>query len=158
LKRREVIEPLQKKPDRPQLSFAIEPSLRERFRKAAGGHGGMTAALQKFVKAFVDNRGKIAIVPNEGQTPGIFVPLEQSLIDKLSAAAKPMKGEHLVEEIARTLALSSSDQVSITIPRKMAATMYAFISFMTERHDDPHTKLTQQLLRDMFSRSEGKES
>jgi hypothetical protein len=154
LKRREVIEPLVKKPDRPQLSFAIEPSLRERFRKAAGGHGGMTAALQKFVKTFVDNRGKIAIIPSEGQVAGIFVPLERSLIDKLSAAASPMTGEHLVEEIARTLALGSGDQANITVPRNMAAMVYAFLSFMGEPQTDSHKRMTQALLRDLFSRSE----
>jgi hypothetical protein len=54
VKKREIIEPLKRTPDRPQLSFGIESSLRERFRKAAGGEAGMTAALQKFVKTFVN--------------------------------------------------------------------------------------------------------
>lgn len=149
---------MEKKPERPQLSFAIDPSLRERFRKAAGGHGGMTAALQKFVKAFVDNRGKIAIVPNGDHAPGIFVPLEQALIDKLSAVASPMTAEQLLEETARTLALGSGDQVSITVPRNMAAMVYAFVSFTAKRQTDRHKKMIQELLRDLFTRSEPKES
>lgn len=118
----------------------------------------MTSALQKFVKAFVDNRGKIAIVPSEGHVAGIFVPLEQALIEKLSAAAKPMKGEHLVEEIARTLALGSSDQASITVPRNMAAMAYAFLAFVGEPQTDSHKKLLRELLLDLFSRSGAKES
>ncbi|MBV9761446.1 MAG: hypothetical protein JO340_12850 [Acidobacteriaceae bacterium] len=154
MKRREVIEPLQKRPDRPQLSFAVEPSLRERFRKAAGGHGGMTSALQRFVKTFVDNRGKIAIIPSEGQSSGIFVPLDQPLIDKLTAAASPMTADHLLEEMARALALGSEDQLSVTVPRKMAASVYAFISFMTESQTDPNRRIIQALLQDLFSRSE----
>jgi hypothetical protein len=156
LKKREVIEPLQKKPDRPQLSFAIEPSLRERFRKAAGGHGGMTSALQKFVKTFVNNRGKIAIVPNEGHVPGIFVPLDKELMDKLSAVASPMTAEDLLEEMARALALGSGDRVSVSVPRNMAAAVYAFISFITEPQTDSHKKLLQALMRDLFTRSEPK--
>ena len=158
MKKREVIGPLEKKPDRPQLSFAIEPSLRERFRKTAGGHGGMTAALQRFVKAFVENRGKIAIVPNEGHTPGFFVPLEKSLVDKLTAVASPMTAEHLLEEIARALALSSGEQASITVPRQMTATVYAFLAFMQEKQTDSHKRLTQEVLRNLFSRSEREES
>ncbi|HTU44671.1 MAG TPA: hypothetical protein VMF91_06395 [Bryobacteraceae bacterium] len=154
MKRREVIEPLQKKPDRPQLSFAVEPSLRERFRKAAGGHGGMTSALQRFVRLFVDNHGKVAVVPNEGHVPGIVVSLEQSLIDRLSAVASPMTAEHLLEEMARALALSSGDQVSVTVPRKMAAAVYAFVSFMAEPQTDSNRRVIQALLQDLFSRSE----
>jgi hypothetical protein len=158
LKKREVIEPLQKKPDRPQLSFAVEPSLRERFRKAAGGHGGMTSALQKFVKTFVDNRGKVAIVPNEGRAPGIFIPLEQSLLDKLNEVASPMTAEHLIEEMARALALSSGDQLTIAVPRQTAAMVYAFISFMAEPQTEGNRKVIQALLQDLFSRSEIEDS
>jgi hypothetical protein len=157
LKRREVIEPLQKKPDRPQLSFAVEPSLRERFRKAAGGHGGMTSALQKFVKTFVDNRGKIAIVPSEGQVAGIFVPLDKALMDKLSAVASPMSAEDLLEEMARSLALGAGDQVSVKVPRNVAAAVYAFVSFVAEPQADARQKLLQVLMRDMFWRSERKQ-
>ena len=118
----------------------------------------MTSALQRFVKTFVDNRGKIAIVPSEGQVAGIFVPLDQSLIDKLSAAASPMAAEHLLEEMARALALGSGDQVSITIPRKMAAMIYAFVSFMAEPQTEANKQVIQALLRDLFSRSELEES
>ena len=117
----------------------------------------MTAALQKFVKTFVDNRGKIAIIPSEGQVAGIFVPLDQSLIEKLSAAVSPMTGEHLVEE-SRSLALGSGDRTSITVPRNMAATVYAFLSFMQEPQTGTHEKVLQALLRDLFSRSGPKES
>jgi len=117
----------------------------------------MTSALQKFVKTFVDNRGKIAIVPNEGHVPGIFVPLEQLLIDKLSAVASPMTAEDLLEEMARALALSSGDQVSVTVPRNMAASVYAFLSFMQEPQTDSHKKLLQALMQDLFTRSEPKQ-
>ena len=153
LKKREVIGPLEKKPERPQLSFAVEPSLRERFRKVAGGHGGMTAALQKFVKTFVNNRGKVAIVPNEGHAPGILVPLDQLLIDKLTARASPMTPEDLLEEMARALALSSGEQVSVTVPHHMAGAVYAFLSFIQEPQDDAHKKLLQALMQGLFTGS-----
>lgn len=45
----------------------------------------MTSALQKFVKTFVNNRGKIAIVPNKGHVPSIFVPLEKELNGEVEA-------------------------------------------------------------------------
>jgi hypothetical protein len=154
LKKREVIEPLKRTPDRPQLSFGIEPSLRERFRKAAGGHGGMTAALQKFVKTFVNYRGKIAIVPNEGHVPGIFVPLEKELQEKLNAVASPMTGEDLLEEMARALALSTGEQVSVTVPRHMAGPVYAFLSFIQEPQTDPNKKLLRALMQGLFTGSQ----
>jgi hypothetical protein len=154
LKKREVIGPLKRSPDRPQLSFGIEPSLRERFRKAAGGHGGMTSALQKFVKSFVNYRGKVAIVPNEGHVPGIFVPLEKALEEKLSAVASPMAAEDLLEEMARALALSSGERVSVTVPRELAGAVYAFLSFIQEPQDDPHKKVVQAVMRGMFTGSE----
>jgi hypothetical protein len=114
----------------------------------------MTSVLQRFVKTFVDNRGKIAITPSEGQSAGIFVPLDQTLLDKLSAAASPMAAEHVLEEMARALALGAGDQASITVPRNMAAAVYAFISFMTESQTDPNRRIIQALLQDLFSRSE----
>ena len=154
MKKREVIEPLKRTPDRPQLSFGIEPSLRERFRKAAGGHGGMTAALQKFVKTFVNYRGKIAIVPNEGHVPGILVPLEKELQEKLSAVASPMTAEDLLEEMARALALSSGEQVSVTVPQHMAGAVYAFLSFIQEPQDDPNKKLLRALMQGLFTTSQ----
>jgi hypothetical protein len=153
VKKREVIEPLKRSPDRPQLSFGIEPSLRERFRRAAGGHGGMTAALQKFVKTFVNYRGKIAIVANEGHVPGIFVPLEKALQEKLSAVASPMTAEDLLEEMARALALSSGEQLSVTVPQHMAGAVYAFLSFIQEPQDDKNKKLLQALMRGLFTSS-----
>lgn len=117
----------------------------------------MTSALQRFVKTFVDNRGKIAIVPNESHVAGIsgiFVPLEQSLVDNLSAVANPMTAEHLLEEMARALALGSGDQVSVTVPRKMAAAVYAFVSFMAEAQTDSNRRVIQALLQDLFARSQ----
>lgn len=118
----------------------------------------MTSALRKFVKTFVDNRGRVAIFPNEGQVAGIFVPLDQALIDQLSAVASPMTAEHLLEEMARALAFGSGDQASITVPRNMAATVYAFISFIAEPQTEPNKQVLQALLLDMFSRSEFEES
>ncbi len=51
MKKRDVIEPLKRTPVR---YCPLGSSLRGRFRKAAEGDGGMTAALQKFVKTFVN--------------------------------------------------------------------------------------------------------
>jgi hypothetical protein len=118
----------------------------------------MTSALQRFVKTFVDNRGRIAIVPSEGQMSGIFVPIDQTLIDKLNAVASPMASEHVLEEMARALALGSGDQLSITIPRKMAPMIYAFVSFMAESQTEPNKQVIQALLRDLFLRSDLEES
>ncbi|MBV9760775.1 MAG: hypothetical protein JO340_09440 [Acidobacteriaceae bacterium] len=157
MKRREVIEPLQKRPDRPQMSFVVEPSLRERFRKAAGGHGGMTSVLRRFVKTFVDNRGRIAIIPGEGQVAGVFVPLDQSLIDSLTEVARPMAAEDLLEEMARAVALGSGDQVSLTVSREMAPMVYAFVAFMAEPQTEPNKQVIQALLQDLFSHSESEE-
>lgn len=117
----------------------------------------MTSALQRFVRAFVDNRGKITIAPNEDPSTGIFVPLEQSLIDRLNAAASPMAAEHVLEEMARAMALNSEDQLNIAVPRSMAASVYAFISFMSEPQTDPNRRIIQALLLDLFSRSEVEE-
>jgi len=117
----------------------------------------MTSALQKFVKTFVDNRGKIAIVPSEGHVTGIFVPLDKALMDKLSAIARPMSAEDLLEEMARSLALGAGDQVSVTVPRITAAAVYAFASFMAEPQTDSRQKLLQVLMRDIFWRSERKQ-
>lgn len=114
----------------------------------------MACAPQKFVQAFVDNPG---IAPNEG-VPGIFVPLEQTLIDKLAAVASPMTAEHLLEEIARTLAFGAGDQASVTVPRNMAAMVYAFVSFMAEPQTDRDKIVLQEVIRGLFSRSEPKES
>lgn len=113
----------------------------------------MTAALQKFVKTFVNYRGKIAIVPNEGHVPGIFVPLEKALQEKLSAVASPMTAEDLLEEMARALALSSGEQVSVTVPQHMAGAVYAFLSFIQEPQYDPNKKLLQALMRGLFTGS-----
>ena len=117
----------------------------------------MTSVLQRFVKTFVDNRGKIAIVPGEGQVAGIFVPLDKALMDKLSAVASPMTAEDLLEEMARALALGAGDQVSVTVPRNVAAAVYAFVSFVAEPQTDAHKKLLQALTRDLFWRSEPKQ-
>ena len=114
----------------------------------------MTSALQKFVKTFVNYRGKVAIVPNEGHVPGIFVPLEKALIEKVTAVASPMTAEDLLEEMARALALASGDQVSVMIPRHMAASVYAFLSFMQEPQTDSNKKLLQAFMQGMFMRSE----
>jgi hypothetical protein len=97
-------------------------------------------------------------VKKPDHVPGIFVPLEQPLIDKLRAVANPMTAEHLLEEIARTLALSSGDQASVTVPRDMAAMVYAFVSFMAEPQTDRDNKLIQRVMRGLFLRSEPKES
>ena len=117
----------------------------------------MTSALQKFVKTFVNYRGKVAIVPNEGHVPGIFVPLEKELMEKLSAVASPMTAEDLLEEMARALALSSGEQVSVTVPRHMAGAVYAFLSFIQEPQDDPHKKLLRALMQGLFTGSEPKQ-
>ena len=114
----------------------------------------MTSALQKFVKVFVANRGKIVILPNEGHVPGIFVPLEKELQEKLSAVASPMTAEDLLEEMARALALSSGDQVSVTVPRHMAGAVYAFLSFIQEPQDDPNKKLLRALMQGLFTTSQ----
>jgi hypothetical protein len=114
----------------------------------------MTAALQKIVKTFVNYRGKIAIVPYEGHVPGIFVPLEKELQEKLSAVASPMTAEHLLEEMARALALSSGEQVSVTVPRHMVGPVYAFLSFIQEPQDDPNKKLLRALMQGLFTTSQ----
>ena len=113
----------------------------------------MTAALQKFVKTFVNYRGKIAIVPNEGHVPGIFVPLEKALQEKLSAVASPMTAEDLLEEMARALALSSGEQVSVTVPQHMAGAVYAFLSFIQEPQEDKNKQLLQALMQGLFTSS-----
>ncbi|MBV9760504.1 MAG: hypothetical protein JO340_08070 [Acidobacteriaceae bacterium] len=114
----------------------------------------MTSALQKFVKTFVNYRGKIAIVPNEGHVPGIFVPLEKELQEKLSAVASPMTAEDLLEEMARALALGSGEQVSVTVPQHMAGAVYAFLSFIQEPQDDPNKKLLRALMQGLFTGSQ----
>jgi hypothetical protein len=114
----------------------------------------MTSALQKFVKTFVNYRGKIAIVPNEGHVPGIFVPLEKELQQKLSAVASPITAEHLLEEMARALALSTGEQVSVTVPQHMAGAVYAFLSFLQEPQDDKNKQLLQRVMRGLFTTSQ----
>jgi hypothetical protein len=93
-------------------------------------------------------------VPNEGRVPGIFVPLEKELQEKLNAVASPMTGEDLLEEMARALALSTGEQVSVTVPRHMAGAVYAFLSFLQEPQDDKNRQLLQRLMRGLFTTSQ----
>jgi len=117
----------------------------------------MTSVLRRFVKTFVDNRGRIAIIPGEGQVAGVFVPLDQSLIDSLTEVARPMAAEDLLEEMARAVALGSGDQVSLTVSREMAPMVYAFVAFMAEPQTEPNKQVIQALLQDLFSHSESEE-
>lgn len=117
----------------------------------------MTSALQKFVKAFVNNRGKIAIVPNEAHAPGIFVPLEQSLVDKLRAVANPMTAEHFVKKW-RARWRSAPATRSTSASRATRQPWFTpFVSFMAEPQTDSHRRVIQALLQDLFSRSESEQ-